>query len=243
MELIDTAKFKGPLKLAKEAKKLRDQAKEAEDKAVESFRQVRAEMLEPLQDEKKRLEKELETLRTEYFELASTFCEQSGRHTSTYRTVRTGNIPLYHSFSRGNVYPTETYSTCLICGASNDPERFRDRRSHNQRCYKEGSEDVIQKASEQTENLELKKTALRILEIPEQFNSLSDKINEINKALEELCSLFGHDADITSYDRENFKCKCCGKKMGYREYINAHYAAKYRGGIIPFHYEDNRPIL
>lgn len=246
MALKDTIRFESCLKLASEAKKLRDkaqallkQAQPIEEKAIESFRQVREERLKALQQEKEQLEEELKALRTEYFELASIFCKQKGRHTYTYRSVRTSNTPLYHSFSRGNVYPTETYSTCLVCGVTTDPELFFKPRGY----YHYQSEDVIQKASEQTENLNLKKTAQRILEIPEQFKDLANKLNENSNGFEEICSLFGHDAEIINYDCETFKCKCCGKKMGYKKYIDAHYAAKYKGGIVPFYYSDDNPIL
>ena len=246
MELKDTTRFESCLKLASEAKELRDKAQELlkqaqhiEERAVESFRQVREEMLKALQQEQEKLEEELKALKAEYFEMASIFCKQNGRHTSTCRSVRTSNTPLYHSFSRGYVYPTETYRTCLVCGSTNDPKLLFGTR----RFYQEGSEDAIQKASEQTENLELKKTAQRIFEIREQYKNLADKLNENSKGFEEICSIFGHDAEITSHDHEDFKCKCCGKEMGYREYINAHHAAKYRGGIVTFYYNDNNPIL
>lgn len=246
MALNDTTKFESCLKLATEAKELRDKAQEfleqaqpIEEKAVESFRQARKEMLKDLQHEKEKLEEELNALKTEYFELASKFCEQRGMHYSTSRTVITSWKPLYHTFLEGDVYPTETYRTCLVCGSTNDPKLIAESRGF----YQKGSEDVIQEASEQNENLELKKTAQRILEIREQFKSIDDKLNENSKGFEEICSLFGHDAKITSYDREDFKCKCCGKEMEYSEYINAHYAAKYKGGIVPFHYNDNNPIL
>ncbi len=245
MTLNDTTKFEECLKLAKEAKKMRDKAKKImeqaqsiEEKAVDSFRKVREEMLKDLQHDKEELENQLDALETEYFELASTFCKQKGGHTCTSRSVKTSNKPLYHTFA-GNVYPTEIYSTCLICGNTNDPQSlFKPRK-----FYEKGSKDVIQKASEQTENLELKETAQRILEIREQFKNIKDKLNENSKGFEKICSLFGHDAEITSYDNEEFKCKCCGKDLEYIGYINAHHNAKYKGGIVTFHYNDDRPIL
>lgn len=246
MALKDTTRFESSLKLASEAKELRDKAQELlkqaqsiEEKAVGSFRQVREEMLKALRQEKEKLKEELKALETEYFELASVFCKQNGRHACTLRSVRTSNTPLYHSFHRGDVYPTETYWTCLICGSSNDPKIvFKPRR-----FYQKGSENVIQEVFEQTENLELKKTAQRIFEIREQYKNLTDKLNENSKGFEEICSLFGHDAKIIGYDDEDFKCNCCGKEMRHAEYIKAHYSAKYRGGIVPFYYADDNPIL
>lgn len=242
---LDSTKFESCLKLATEAKELRDKAQELlkqaqpiEEKAVGSFREAREKMLKALQEEKEKLEEEIETIKTEYFELASTFCEQNGGHTYICRTVTTSNRPLYHSPTEGFVYPTKTYRTCLVCGYTDDPWRFR--MPHNM-FYQKGSEEVIQKAAEQSEKLELKKTAQRILEIREQFKNLTEKLNENSRDFEEICSLFGHDAEATG--NEVYKCKCCGKEMGYREYINAHYAAKYKGGIVPFYYQDNGFIL
>ena len=62
MALKDTTRFESSLKLASEAKELRNKAQELlkqaqsiEEKAVGSFRQVREEMLKALRQEKEKL--------------------------------------------------------------------------------------------------------------------------------------------------------------------------------------------
>lgn len=208
--------------LRNESEKLLKQAQLNEEKAVESFRKAREEMLRDAQHKKEKLEEELNALKTEYFELASKFCKQQG-HTETMRIERILNAPpLYHSFLEGDVYPKKIYYTCLVCGCSNDPEVLR------REPYKEGSEKVIQKASEQNENLELKQTAQRILEVREQLKSFGDN----SKDFEEICSLFGHEVDCNCIGHVA-KCECCGKELEADEYYDAYRAAKYKG-VFPY---------
>ncbi len=246
MALIDTTKLEICLKFATEAKELRDEAQKIEDKAqaieekaVESFRQVRKEMLETVQNEKNKLEKEMEDLRTKYFKEASTFCNQNGHHTGIERKVNASNIPLRHTFIRGYVYPTVTYTTCFVCGYCNDPiEQNRLAKIIGDICIHNENVDVILKASLQTENLELKETAQRILEIQEQLKILDNKLKENHKGFEEICFLFGHDIEEPRDRPKKVKCKCCGKEMGYREYSDDNDVAKYKGGIVTFYYAD-----
>ena len=76
--------------------------------------------------------------------------------------------------------------------------------------------------------------------IEKQLEENSKQLEEISDKFEEICDLFGHDADIVGVE---FHCKCCGKWMGYNKYQYDHFHAKFGGGIVPFHYEDDNPIL
>lgn len=241
MILKDNIKFEECIKIATEAKALRDeaesllkQAEPIEKKAVESFRQVREEILTALKQEKEKLEGEVKAIKTEYSELASTFCMQNRRHAFAHLNVTRESVSFLSNF---------LHRTCLVCGCIDVPY-FAQRG-----IYLEGSEEIIQEAAEQTENLELKKTAQRILEIPKELESLSEKMNENRKAFEEICVLFGHDVEGFFRVRPNdpryyCKCKCCGKVIGEFNYVQAHREAKYRGGIVPlYNYDNNTTIL
>ena len=71
--------------------------------------------------------------------------------------------------------------------------------------------------------------------IQEEIFKINHYINYLESLKQKLCELFGHDAKNDYY--EHFKCECCGQYMSYKEYIDAHYNAKYRG-IVDFYYDD-----
>ena len=231
---MTTLDFESSIRLAKRAKDLRDKAKIIEAKAVESFRRKRATYIKALQQEKAELEAEIKTLETEYFELAPVFCKQKGNHSYSNATIVRECIPYVSSefsFRSGGIrYNNISYRTCSICGNSNNPKSF----------YQTGCQTAIQEAAEQTENLKLKETAKRILEIQEQLEKLTASLNVNHSVLLEICSIFGHDAENKSND--HYKCKCCGRKIGYDIYVGTYSLAKYKGGIIPNYY-DNSTIL
>ena len=80
MALTDTTKFEKCVKLATEAKELRDKAQATEKEAVEGFRQVREESLTILKNNEKKINKELKDLKTEYTNLATIFCKQKNHN-------------------------------------------------------------------------------------------------------------------------------------------------------------------
>lgn len=237
------------LTLAKSAKAERDKANEIlkgakaiEDQAVEKFRQLRTSKFEELKAKEKELVEQYEDMRKKYHEMFYEFCKIGKCHHNTRRTVITSYREIGHSFGRGSIYPTETYCTCQICGNSNDPAQFRGGRYRIYTPTKEGME-VVKKAAESDENPEVKEFAQKILAYPAEMEKVENLIKEVRQNLEELCKLFGHDAKLVSYDHETYECKCCGKHLTYQEYINAHYAATFRGGIVPFNYSDESPIM
>lgn len=227
---MTTLDFESSIKLAKRAKDLRDKAKIIEEKAVESFQRKRATYIKELQQEKAELEAEIKTLETEYFELALVFCRQKGSH-SYGNTITVKRIPYVSSefsFCSGGIrYNKINYRTCSICGNSNNPKNF----------YQDGCQTAIQEAAEQIENLELKETAKRILKIQEQLEKLTGNLNVTQSILMEICSIFGHDAEEKSND--DYKCRCCGREIGYDTYVGTYRNAKYKGGIIPNYYDSS----
>ena len=200
--------------LRDKALEILSQEKKAESNIIDGFKIEREAKLKKLHEEREGLEKELAKTRKEYFELAHTFCKNNGRHSIEY--------------GKGD---NAVFKTCLICGRTEDPDlMFKPRE-----IYLKGSEDVILRASEQTENLELEKTALRILEIRKEFKNIQEKIERNQADFEQVCSILGHEVKMYSLTKEYFlTCKCCGKKMSYKEYINSFYKASKRA--IPFFY-------
>lgn len=216
-------------------------AKKIEEQAVAKFRVLRTSKLEELQKEKKELEEKYSEMKKEYRNMFYEFCKVRGRHEYSFRRVITSYREIGHSFSRGSIYPTETYHTCKLCGSSNDPNRIRGYYSGpNQEAW-----EVIKACAEgkEGEKPEVKEMAEKILAYPAEMKKVEELIDQNNEDIQMLCKLFGHDGELISYDREIYRCKCCGKTLSYQEYINAHYAAAFRGGIVDYNYTDEGSIL
>lgn len=242
--------FAEALDLAKEAKEQRKKAeailkdaKKVEERAVTKFKNLRKAKLEELIKRKEELEQQLDTMRKEYRKMFSEFCKVRGCHLNSRRTVITSHREIAHSFSRGSIYPTETYCTCKICGNSNDPARFDVRRRIGLFFPTQEGVEFIKKAAESDEKPEVREYAKKIFAYHDEIEKVEKLYEEAGKNIEELCRIFGHDAELISYDKEIYKCKCCGKTLSYQEYINAHYAAPLRGGIVSYNYVDENPIL
>ena len=230
---MTTLNLESALKLAQEAKELRCKAQLVEKKAVKSFRCARTKYVKALQKEDARLEEEKKNLETECFALAHTFCEQKGSHSYiVIKEARPYGVPRYYSWGGAGVKYYNT-TICSICGNSDNPKDF----------YKNGCQTAIQEAAEQTENLELKETAKRILEIQEQIKKITNKLSVNHSSLERICSLFGHDVKSNKFF-DSQKCECCGYFIGESEYNETYYAAKYKG-IVPYLYDfdDDSTIL
>ena len=247
MTIQDNPKLEECLKIAREAQNMRNeaqkllkQAKSVEENAVEAFRNLREEVLKGLQEDREKLTAEAHTLDAEYLELLSTFCTQ-------VFNALTYEISLYSDpkkTTRMSRYIRKEDPLYFLKDLLLRMRGYRDphKREAFLRMEEQERESIIHQAVEQTEDLELQKTAQSILKHLEKSNNINNKLAENRKSFEEICTLFGHDADIICCDTFG-ACKCCGKRFDYREYINAHYRAKYRGGIVPFHYFDNNPIL
>lgn len=241
MRLEDNPKFKEYLNTMGASKQRIDEIqreleekKMAKDRAMKAIKKMREEYIKTLQEEKEKLMEERDALISEYYdELPSLFCNKNGKHTNTYRSERTINEPLYHTYT-GYVYPTETFHTCLICGYGNDPK------IKNRSYYQKGSEEVIKKAAEQGENMELQKVAKRILEIKKEIEDVKKKLHENEKSFDEICILFGHDilqwASDTSF--QGGVCRCCKKYIFREEYKEAGINAKCKG-IVYFENPDS----
>ena len=259
MSLKDNAKFKEANKLIKKADELVKQSRDCISSAQNSMQQFYDEVALPILEENANLAKKRTQLETKYVKLLQDFCVKSQNHTCVYREFRLSNRPRYHSFARGDVYPMGRYSTCIVCGWSNDPEQLKSKKSTDEIIreaiqtrhsskenkpltdnrpieHKEKAKQVISEAAQQDKNKNTQKIAERLLEIEEEITAIDNTLKSNYQIAEEICELFGHNAVMIN-DAEDFECKCCGKKMPYHQYISAHHNAKFgKLGIVPFYY-------
>lgn len=244
------------LKLAKEAKAERDKAnailkgaEKIEQQAVVKFRSLRTAKLEELQKQEKELREQYSEMEKEYKKMFHQLCEVRGSHEYKHWSEIISYREIGHSFSRGSIYPTEQRYICKICGSGNASLRFRPYRSkYHSDMYsisKEEKNNIISELAngKEGEKPEVQELAQKILSYPDEMQKVQDLIKQNQEDIEMLCQLFGHDGELVSYDREIYKCKCCGKTLSYQEYINAHYAAAFRGGIVDYNYTDEGSIL
>lgn len=216
MLLDNVTKFQNALKMVgesekfqKRARNMRRKAEKVEDDANELLKNAREEMMKGLQDDLEELEEKYKNLDSEYESLFSTFCKQRGGHFFKYTKIITNTSIRHdcHYFGRGYEPHYKIYEKCLICGFSNDPfarVHFRDLEKAN---------NVILEAAKQTENLELQKTAKRILKISKELEIITKKREEISKMFEEVCSICGHELVRDPADWGVPICRCCGKKF------------------------------
>lgn len=269
MRIKENPKFDECVSLAKEAKSIRNciqehkmiemavteaeekQAAEVEEKAVCEFRKLISETLKLLREQQVELKDELSDLEGKSIWLGTCFCTMIGHEFVEQRIGSQSS--KYHTFV-GSVHSVYLL-TCKLCGKTLISEPFYNNSfayyRRNIKCKGEyNGEAIKKKVIESLENLNeidnipvWKETAEAFLDINQKIEEIKNQLSEIVQALEEICMLFGHDAECVDWENETFKCKCCGKKMGYKEYIDAHFDAKYKGGIIPYYYHDPKPIF
>ncbi len=198
-------------------------------KRIEVINRIRLEKLAEIAEEIKISELEIETLTEERVKILHTYCEKNNHNYALLRQRYLSSTGK-HSFGRGfqNIYDY-TYK-CTICGRETSfTTTGYDRRDSEKYCAYI-PEDVYD-----NETLTTDGKTLRIIE--QEILKLKEYLNYLDYLKDKMCELFGHDAIIIDYE-ENFKCQCCGRTLGYQEYIDAHYKAKYLG-IVPFYYNDN----
>lgn len=109
---------------------------------------------------------------------------------------------------------------------------------------------ALKSADEKNENAEWKKTAQKIVDLTEAVKEQKAELIQIQKQIEELCSLFGHEPKcISPYPPAEYVCQCCGKHVTNESEKDEWYCdyrrAKYRGGITKsdFYVTDDSTIL
>ena len=139
----------------------------------------------------------------------------------------------WHSFTGGFQYHIASNYKCTVCG------RVRFCKYDGHICNSFGTislkyEQIIPDDVYDDESLTDYGKSFRM--IKEEIFGKKYYIGHFALLKQKLCELFEHD--VEAIDDQFFKCKCCGKTyITHKEYIDAHFGAKYRG-IIDFRYED-----
>lgn len=258
MRILEDPRFNECIEVAKDAKSQRKEiqelakkAEETEKNAVLMFQELISETLKSLKEEEAELSVKHENLKCTEERLGKIFCAETGHD---YCKTQIGYQKSEHHTFVGNlrsVYLCE----CRLCGMVKISEPFyHDLYSHYRRNIKPkfnyDREAIMKMVLESIEKLDendavpdWKETAEEFLKVYKQVSDITNELSNIKQNLEEICTLFGHDAECVDKENEVFRCKCCGKEMRYQEYIDAHFNATYRGGIVPYHYRDPNPIL
>lgn len=232
MSIKDNPKFQTCVEIAQEAKSLRKQASNTESQAVLKFRELISDTIKPLKEQETELKEKLGVLEEKRKQLGKFFCSQIGHD---YQQKCIESQTLKH---RKSLVIDEGQSVCIIeckrCGESKVSEPFYE----NHDAY-----ECLKSLNESNTIPAWKATAEEFEKINQEINDINSQLLEIIKELNEICTLFGHDANRIDSHNEIFRCKCCGKIMDYIEYANVHYNAKYKGGIVYYYDGDRRPIF
>lgn len=252
MSIKETKKFSECLKLAKEAKSLRDagmkeSAFAVEKQAVCGFQELISDTRKSLTNQIETQKKQLDILKCQSEYLGKVFCIQTGHELSN------PIIDLKATRAKGK---DGHYLECRLCGWSNRDELFNSsnyfwHRKIAKRIPKYDGNLIKSKVLKSLEDLsgdenipDWKETAEKFLDAQKKIEDLSKQLMESKSSLKEICILFGHDAErIFDKEDEIYSCTCCGKEMDSADYISSHYQVAYRGGIVPFLYWDTRNIL
>lgn len=190
--------------------------------------EIRLAKIQEIKDELDEAKKRIKELITEKNETIYAYCEKNG-----HKDIQIGSEYLgetgTHSFKHGfETIRRNTYK-CVICGRE---------RSYTSKTFSRGwmpkgySREIPQDLYDDTT---LREDGKSLNMLMREYEELEEYIEYLESLLEYLCAIFGHDAIMTDAFNEKFKCNCCGKSMGYQQYINNHHQAIYRG-VVPFHY-------
>lgn len=190
---------------------------------------IRLEKLAEINKEIRLSKIELETLSKEWNNILHAYCEKH-KHNYILTEVKYPLPTGSYSPECGWEYSYIVNYKCTTCGTIKSfttvgfrvcPEKY------HQTIPKEAIDDIT-----------LSKNGKTLRMIEQEIPKLREYIDYLGYLKEKMCELFGHDATIIDYDRETFKCKCCGKTMSHREYIDTYYNAIYKG-VVPFYYDDS----
>ena len=200
-------------KKIEEARKLKAEAEAIKNRVGQAFSEIKAENLKILEEEEKSLEMSLDALEHDKKVLEKQFCEQRGKHELKSVSWYTSSTPLYHSFGRGDVYPTESCSKCIICGYQYGVYSPIHPISYT---IKE-RERVIDAVANFEENHELQETAKKLLNFPSKKEKVWKKSENLRT---QFCEIFGHSPVEAGYnpnrDENYYRCTVCGRFLDYK---------------------------
>ncbi len=198
------------------------------EKRIETIREIRLNKIKEIDDEYEKSKIELRKLQEEADSILFAYCNKKG-HRDILISSRILGSTGEHSFSHGFEKNLRNSYKCAVCGRTCIYTEKGYSYSPGQKYEQKIPDDIYDDKS-----LTVNGKTFRMLQ--EEISKITQYIHYLDSLYLKLCELFGHDAVMIS-DREDFKCRCCGKTMTYREYIDTYHQAKYRG-IVNFYYDD-----
>ena len=196
------------------------------EKRIKIINEIRLNKIKEIDAEYEKSKLGLEKIREKMDSILHIYCNKKG-HMDILISRRFLGLTGLHSFSDGfERYYDESYK-CAVCGRTRNCNAID---YGFQKCQK--YEKIIPDDIYDGKFLSSDGKSYRVLQ--EDFLKLTQYINYLHLLKSKLCELFGHDATMIN-EFEDFKCKCCGKIMSHREYINSHHKAKYKG-IVKYCY-------
>lgn len=190
---------------------------------------IRRSKISEIDEAEKQTDDRIKELNRERDNILSAYCKIHHHKMVNIKSEYLGSTGK-HSFGRGFSSMIRFSDKCKVCGYVNIYTTESYGRNPSERYVREIPNDAYDDASLSTSGKTLREVESEISEL-HLYKRYLDFLHE------ELCRMFGHDAQMESYSAETFKCKCCGRLLDYREYINDHHRASFKK-IVPYHYED-----
>lgn len=189
--------------------------------------EIRLNKIHEIDDELKKSNLELKELLDKLNSILFAYCNKNG-HRYILISSTTLGVTGAHGFTSGFEKIVNNTHKCTVCGGVIRRTETVWGYYSEQKYVQKFPDDIYDDKSITTED------GKTFRMVQEEISKMNEYINYLESLKLKLCELFGHDATMINYV-EDFKCNCCGKIMGYQEYINSHHKAKYRG-IVDFYY-------
>lgn len=190
---------------------------EVESSALEAMRTARTEKIAFLNSEKEKCIIQTQRLIKQRKIAVANYCK---KHSHNYTTIELGASLLSEE--------AKSIQKCTVCGDEKMTSPLQDTPNNGYKCQL--PEDCLI-------NPNYSETGMSIKEMDEALKLIAIKYAYMSGLLEGVCSLFGHEAELSEKD-EFFVCQCCGKNISKRQYIESHQTALYHN-IVPNNYADN----
>lgn len=164
------------------------------------------------------------------------YCEKNRHNFITLDYEILSSHEISHSFKHGSAYSINFQSKCTTCGETISTCTRMSPHQLNQYYY----EQIIPKDC--LDNIEYTVNGMSYKEIIKEiikYEVIKEYILELKN---DMCKMFGHDAKLIDREREIFECNCCGKTMGYQQYIDAYFSAQYHR-VVDYYYADHLELF
>ena len=210
-----------------EIKKLETKQKLLRDEAIDRMNKIRLAKVKKLHNNLKNYRLKIKKILEQRESIVKKYCQDNG-HNFVRMKTKTHGSSKYHSFAEGHVYNVTIIYKCTVCGEESSIDTIDRPRLGEGDDYK----CVI---PEQCLNSTHSKNGKTFIELTNELKELLIKEKYVLLVLEEMCKLFGHDAEVldprySAYDiYRTYKCNCCKKQMGIEEYEENYSNAIYKG--------------